>query len=195
MDLEKVVPSNGVLPVHPITVRLSDEEAGNTRPKEYNICRKALHAGKWQNFAAGIGTGAAYASLHGLHWHPHWVTIIEDVRHVQPPSEGAVILYRCVAQAHPLFHKHHHILRQSGTFEHQHTVCVSSSYVCMDYLISNRSIARLRQDIARKNLFDPLTPLVAPLIVLDYGTICIGVMLYAHKLGAPQTDSLQGLFW
>ena len=38
-----------------------------------------MHAGKWQNFAAGIGTGAAYASLHGLHWHPHWVTIIEYV--------------------------------------------------------------------------------------------------------------------
>jgi hypothetical protein len=45
-------------------------------------------------------------------------------------------------------------------------------------------------------MIDPSTPLVAPLIVLDYGTICIGVMLYAQKLGAPQKmNYFQGLFW
>ena len=48
----------------------------------------------------------------------------------------------------------------------------------------------------QNKLIDPSTPLFAPLVVLDYGTICIGVMLYAPKLGAPaQMDSLQGLFW
>jgi hypothetical protein len=48
----------------------------------------------------------------------------------------------------------------------------------------------------RHQLIDPSTPLFAPLVVLDYGTICIGVMLYAPKLGAPaQMNSLQGLFW
>lgn len=47
----------------------------------------------------------------------------------------------------------------------------------------------------KKQLIDPSTPLLAPLIVLDYGTICIGVMLYARELGASQTNALQGLFW
>ena len=44
-----------------------------------NLFRKAVYGAKWQNFAAGIGTGATYASLHGLHWHPHWLTIVEYV--------------------------------------------------------------------------------------------------------------------
>jgi hypothetical protein len=55
----------------------------------------------------------------------------------------------------------------------------------------------LRKSILQNKLIDPTTPLFAPLIVLDYGTICIGAMFYADELGATQTqiNSLQGLFW
>lgn len=72
-------PFNGVHFLH--NIPSSHEEISVVRRKFHNIYRKAVHAGKWQNFAAGIGTGAAYATLHGLHWHPHWITIIEYVRH------------------------------------------------------------------------------------------------------------------
>jgi len=53
----------------------------------------------------------------------------------------------------------------------------------------------MRKDIIRNHLIDPTTPLFAPLIVLDYGTICIGVMMYAEELGATRMGSFQGLFW
>lgn len=56
-------------------------------------------------------------------------------------------------------------------------------------------IVHLRKDLVRNRLIDPATPLFAPLIVLDYGTICIGVMLYADELGALGMNSFQGLFW
>lgn len=56
-----------------------------------NVFRKAVYGAKWQNFAAGIGTGATYVSLHGLHWHPHWLTIVE-----------------CVLESHPMFRLHSH---------------------------------------------------------------------------------------
>ena len=49
-----------------------------------NVFRKAVYGAKWQNFAAGIGTGATYVSLHGLHWHPHWLTIVEYVLETHP---------------------------------------------------------------------------------------------------------------
>jgi hypothetical protein len=79
-EVEKVNPFDGIHFLHNLpSVHLPHEEVGIIRRKAYNIYRKAVHAGKWQNFAAGIGTGAAYASLHGLHWHPHWITIIECV--------------------------------------------------------------------------------------------------------------------
>ena len=44
-----------------------------------SLITRIIHGGKWQNFAAGIACGAAYVSLHSLHWHPRWITIIECV--------------------------------------------------------------------------------------------------------------------
>jgi hypothetical protein len=76
-----------------------DEKPGLVRRKTLNFYRKAVHAGKWQNFAAGIGTGAAYVCLHGLHWHPHWLTIIEYVRHPEGPLIASL---SCIALPHRL---------------------------------------------------------------------------------------------
>ena len=80
-DVEKLDSLDGIHFLHNLpSAHVPHEEAGIIRRKAYNAYRKAVHAGKWRNFAAGIGTGAAYASLHGLHWHPRWITIIECVR-------------------------------------------------------------------------------------------------------------------
>jgi len=79
-DVAKMYPFDGIHFLYNLPpVHLPHESAGLLRRKAHNIWRKAIHAGKWQNFAAGIGTGAAYVSLHGLHWHPRWITIIEYV--------------------------------------------------------------------------------------------------------------------
>jgi hypothetical protein len=70
------------------------------RRKAHNLYIKAVHAGKWQNFAAGIGTGAAYVSLHGLHWHPHWLTTIEYVRHAEhSPRRLHLVLLDCTGSS------------------------------------------------------------------------------------------------
>jgi hypothetical protein len=61
--------------------------------------------------------------------------------------------------------------------------------------ISSIGSAHLKKDILRNKLIDPTTPLFAPLVVLNYGTICVGVMLYADELGATEMSSFQGLFW
>jgi len=77
-NVVKMYPFDGIHFLHNLPpVHLPHEEPGFVRRKASNLYRKAVHTGKWQNFAAGIGTGAAYASLHGLHWHPHWLTIVE----------------------------------------------------------------------------------------------------------------------
>lgn len=192
----KLYPFDGVHFLHNLPpVHHPDEKPGLVRRKAHNLYRKAVHAGKWQNFAAGIGTGAAYVSLHGLHWHPQWITIIEYVCH-RTTRHHAFISHRCTTQTHPFLYKRHHILRQSDTIDYQHTVCVrpplgASAECSRSHLFS----AHLRKDIIKNQLIDPTTPLFAPLIVLDYGTICIGVMLYAEKLGATQMNSFQGLFW
>jgi hypothetical protein len=51
----------------------------------------------------------------------------------------------------------------------------------------------------RKGMFSeilqPSTPLFAPLVALDYGTICIGIFLYGGEFGATNMDSYEGLFW
>jgi hypothetical protein len=78
MNREKAYPFDGIHFLHNLpSAHLPHEDVGIIRRKAHNFYRMAVHAGKWQNFAAGIGTGAAYASLHGLHWHPHWLTTIE----------------------------------------------------------------------------------------------------------------------
>jgi hypothetical protein len=79
MDAERKQPFDGIHFLHNLpSVFLPHEEIGSgVRRRIHHVYRKAVLAGKWQNFAAGIGTGAAYASLHGLHWHPHWITVIE----------------------------------------------------------------------------------------------------------------------
>lgn len=63
------------------------------RLKAKNFFKKAINAGEWRNFSAGLGTGAAYSTLHTLHWHPHWVTTIECVPKTQSPSDDTVISY------------------------------------------------------------------------------------------------------
>ena len=70
--------------LHNLPMHLPRDKPGFVNRNAHNLYRKAVHAGKWQNFAAGIGTGAAYSSLHGLHWHPHWLTIIEYVFLLEP---------------------------------------------------------------------------------------------------------------
>ena len=66
--------------------------------------------------------------------------------------------------------------------------CPSPSYLLV--------LAHIRKGILQQKLLDPSTPLFAPLFVLNYGTICIGSMLYAHDLGAPPTaNAFQGFFW
>jgi hypothetical protein len=90
---DKVHPFDGIHFLHNLpSVYPLHEDVGIVRRKAVNIYRKAVHAGKWQNFAAGIGTGAAYASLHGLHWHPHWLTIIEYAGHAESPDRGLIRL-------------------------------------------------------------------------------------------------------
>jgi hypothetical protein len=42
---------------------------------------------------------------------------------------------------------------------------------------------------------DPTTPLFAPLLVLQYGSICVGTFLYAGNLGAKDLNSYEPLFW
>jgi hypothetical protein len=44
-------------------------------------------------------------------------------------------------------------------------------------------------------VIQPSTPLFAPLVVLDYGTICVGAFLYAQEFGATDMNRYQGLFW
>lgn len=44
-------------------------------------------------------------------------------------------------------------------------------------------------------IIQPSTPLFAPLVVLNYGTICIGIFLYAREFGATDMNPFQGLFW
>ena len=80
-------------------LRQTTPPAGLVRHKTHNLYRKAVHAGKWQNFTAGIGTGAAYVSLHGLHWHPHWITVIEYVHGEQSQQH----LYICISHRLVLF--------------------------------------------------------------------------------------------
>lgn len=157
MTVEKLHPFDRIHFLHNFpAVYLPHEDVGFIRRKAHNIYRKAVHAGKWQNFAAGIGTGAAYASLHGLHWHPHWITIIE------------LILFLI------------------------NVVIFSVNLI----LLSINILSHLKGSANRSHLIDSSTPLIAPLVVLDYGTICIGIMLYSHELGAlVQKSSLQGLFW
>lgn len=38
---------------------------------------KRIHGWSWQAFPIGMGTGAVYITLAGLHRHPPWVTHIE----------------------------------------------------------------------------------------------------------------------
>jgi hypothetical protein len=79
----RMYPPEGTLPLHAIPhIQLPRKNTGILWLKAQNIYKKAVNAGKWQNFAAGIGTGATYACLHNLHWHPHWLTTIEYVRKV-----------------------------------------------------------------------------------------------------------------
>ncbi|KIM83368.1 hypothetical protein PILCRDRAFT_819605 [Piloderma croceum F 1598] len=119
-----------------------------------NIFRKAVYGAKWQNFAAGIGTGATYVSLHGLHWHPHWLTIVE------------MILF---------------------------LINVAIFCVNLTLILINVSM-QLRKGMYSQ-IIQPSTPLFAPLVVLDYGTICVGVFLYAQEFGATDMNRSQGLFW
>ena len=181
-----------------VKICLPKKIANITWPKAQNIYKKALRAGRWQNFAAGIGTGAAYSSLHCLHWHPPWVTTIEYVRQLNllrsPQLSYNTVLHRLIlffinvtVFSINLILLSINILGASP-FDIAHTHA-HDVWCLIDLLV------HLRKDIAEKRLIDPSTPLVAPLIVLDYGTICIGVMFYAHKLGASRTNSFQGLFW
>ena len=71
---------NSQLPVHHI--HFLHNIPGKGEGTATDVFRKAAYGAKWQNFAAGIGTGATYVSLHGLHWHPHWLTIVEYVLNI-----------------------------------------------------------------------------------------------------------------
>ena len=54
-----------------------NERIGFIHRTATNLVQKAIYGAKWQNFAAGVGTGATYVTLHALHWHPHWLTVVE----------------------------------------------------------------------------------------------------------------------
>lgn len=105
-------PSDGTLPRHTFPpIFLPNKKASTLQLKARNIYQKTINAGKWQNFAAGIGTGATYSTLHGLRWHPDWLTIIEYVRQAQLFAELPVTLHYFVPKDHLIFHKCNHILR------------------------------------------------------------------------------------
>lgn len=119
-----------------------------------NLFRKAVYGAKWQNFAAGLGTGAAYVTLHGLHWHPHWLTIVEMILFLTN-----VVIF-----------------------------CVNLILIMLNLLL------RLRQG-EYSEILQPSTPLFAPLVALDYGTVCIGIFLYGGEFGVTDMNNYQGLFW
>lgn len=158
-----------------------------------NVFRKAVYGAKWQNFAAGIGTGATYVSLHGLHWHPHWLTIVEYV-----------------LDTHPMFRLHSHHSRWTCRMIlfliNVAIFCVNLTLILinvssthnLDTLLFNCNHpifpVQLRKGMYSQ-IIQPSTPLFAPLVVLDYGTICVGVFLYAPEFGATDMSRSQGLFW
>jgi hypothetical protein len=147
----QVRPFDGIHFLHNLPpVHLPHEKSGFVRRKAHNLYRKAVHAGKWQNFAAGIGTGAAYASCTAC------TGILIGLRSsstsaIESSSLPPFILYYCTTQTRPFFHKRCHILRQSDTIDHQHTVCVPPGLCDESDARSHHWSVHLRKDIVRNH--------------------------------------------